>query len=121
MPPVCGDRVQLQQLVLNLLLNGLEAMEPVLDRPRRLTIHSSRQNDEVARVEIRDRGVGLKDPAKAFEAFFTTKVNGLGMGLAICRSIVEAHGGQLWAVSDGADGATFCFTLPFQPRIADKP
>jgi signal transduction histidine kinase len=65
--------------------------------------------------------VGLKDPAKAFEAFFTTKVNGLGMGLAICRSIVEAHGGQLWAVSDGADGATFCFTLPFQPRIADEP
>ena len=121
LPPVCGDRVQLQQLVLNLLLNGLEAMERVLDRPRRLTIHSTRQNDGVARIEIRDRGVGLKDPAKAFEPFFTTKVNGLGMGLAICRSIVEAHGGQLWAVSDGADGATFCFTLPFQPRIADEP
>ena len=114
LPPVRGDRVQLQQLVLNLLLNGLEAMEPVLDRPRQLTIRSTRQNDGVARVEIRDRGVGLKDPGKAFEPFVTTKANGLGMGLAICRSIVEAHGGQLWAVSDGVDGATFCFTLPLQ-------
>jgi PAS domain S-box-containing protein len=121
LPPVCGDRVQLQQLVFNLLLNGLEAMELVLDRPRRLTIHSTRENAAVARIEIRDHGVGLKDPARAFEPFFTTKVNGLGMGLAICRSVVEAHGGQLWAVSDGADGATFCFTLPFQPRIADEP
>jgi PAS domain S-box-containing protein len=121
LPPVCGDRVQLQQLVLNLMLNGLEAMENVLDRPRRLTIQSARQNDGVARIEIRDRGVGLKDPANAFEPFFTTKENGLGMGLAICRSIVEAHGGRLWAVSDGADGATFCFTLPLQPRIADEP
>ena len=121
LPPVWGDRVQLQQLVLNLLQNGLEAMESVLDRPRRLTIHSTRQTDGVARIEIRDCGVGLKDPAKVFEPFFTTKVSGLGMGLAICRSIVEAHGGQLWAVSDGADGTTFCVTLPFQPRIADEP
>jgi PAS domain S-box-containing protein len=120
LPPVSGDRVELQQLVLNLLLNGLEAMEPVLDRPRRLTIHSRRQDDAVARVEIRDHGVGLKDPATAFEPFYTTKVNGLGMGLAICRSIVEAHGGQLWAESDGGDGATFCFTLPFQSRIGDE-
>jgi PAS domain S-box-containing protein len=114
LPPVYGDRVQLQQLVLNLLLNGLEAMEPVLDRPRRLTIVSSRQENGMARVEIRDCGVGLKDPAKAFEPFATTKANGLGMGLAICRSIVEAHGGQLWAASDGVEGATFCLTLPLQ-------
>ena len=121
LPPVCGDRVQLQQLVLNLLLNGLEAMEPVRDRPRRLTIRSTRQDDVVARIEIRDHGVGLKDPARAFEPFFTTKVNGMGMGLAICRSIVEAHRGQLWAVSDGADGATFCFTLPLQPSLAYEP
>jgi PAS domain S-box-containing protein len=121
LPPVCGDRVQLQQLVLNLLLNGLEAMEDVLDRPRELRIHSTRQDDGVARIEIRDRGVGLKDPANAFEPFFTTKENGLGMGLAICRSIVEAHAGRLWAVSDGVDGATFCFTVPFQPGGTDEP
>lgn len=120
LPPVWGDRVQLQQLVLNLLQNGLEAMESVLGRPRRLTIRSTRQADGLARIEIRDCGVGLKDPATVFEPFFTTKVNGLGMGLAICRSIVEAHGGQLWAVSDGAHGTTFCVTLPLQPRIADE-
>jgi C4-dicarboxylate-specific signal transduction histidine kinase len=113
LPPVSGDRVQLQQLVLNLLLNGIEAMEPVGDRPRRLAVRSLRGNDGVARVEIEDCGVGLQDPATAFEPFFTTKHNGLGMGLAICRSIVQDHGGRLWAVSDGAHGATFCFTLPF--------
>jgi PAS domain S-box-containing protein len=121
LPPVWGDRVQLQQLVLNLLLNGLEAMEPVVDRPRRLTIHSTRQNDGLARIEIRDCGVGLKDPATVFEPFFTTKVNGLGMGLAICRSIVEAHGGRLWAVSNRDAGATFCLTLPFQPGSLASP
>jgi PAS domain S-box-containing protein len=116
---VCGDRVQLQQLVFNLLLNGLEAMEPVLDQPRRLTIRSVRQDAEVARVEIQDRGVGLQDAASAFEPFFTTKTTGLGMGLAICRSIVDAHGGRLWAVSDGVHGSTFCFTLPMPPGSAN--
>lgn len=112
LPPVAGDRVQLQQLVLNLLLNGIEAMDPVLDRPRKLLVHSRRDSPETVLVEVRDCGVGLKDPDRVFEAFVTTKENGMGMGLAICRSIVEAHNGRLWAASGEGPGATFCFTLP---------
>jgi PAS domain S-box-containing protein len=113
LPPVAGDRVQLQQLVLNLLLNGIEAMDPVLDRPRKLLVRSKRDSPETVLVEVRDCGVGLKDPDRVFEAFVTTKENGMGMGLAICRSIVEAHNGRLWAASGEGPGATFCFTLPF--------
>ena len=110
--PVTGDRVQLQQLILNLLLNGIEAMDSVVDRPRTLFIRSQRERADTVRVEIRDSGIGLKDPNAVFEAFFTTKENGMGMGLAICRSIVLAHEGRLWATSGEGPGATFCFTLP---------
>jgi hypothetical protein len=109
---VVGDRVQLQQLVLNLLLNGIEAMDPVEDRPKKLFIRSMRQSPETVLVEVQDCGVGLKDPEKVFEAFFSTKENGMGMGLAICRSIVEAHDGRLWATSAEACGTTFCIALP---------
>ena len=112
LPPVAGDRVQLQQLVVNLLLNGIEAMDPVLDRPRKLLVRSKRDSPETVLVEVRDCGVGLKDPDRVFEAFVTTKENGMGMGLAICRSIVDAHNGRLWAASGQGPGATFCFTLP---------
>ena len=112
LPCVTGDRVQLQQLLLNLLVNGIEAMEGVTDRPKRLFIGSKQQAGEGVLVEVRDCGSGLAEPDKAFEAFFTTKENGLGMGLAICRSIVEAHQGRLWAESGDGAGATFCFTLP---------
>ncbi len=114
LPPVLGDRVQLQQLVLNLLLNGMEAMDRVFDRPKGLSIRSKLQAGSIVLVEIRDCGVGLEDPEKIFEAFFTTKENGLGIGLAICRSIIEAHDGRLWAVSGDSTGSTFCFTLPTQ-------
>jgi signal transduction histidine kinase len=114
LPPVTGDRVQLQQLILNLLLNGIEAMDPVIDQPKRLSIRSKRERDDTVLVEIRDSGVGLKDPDTVFEAFFTTKENGMGMGLAICRSIVQAHNGRLWAASGEGPGATFYFTLPLQ-------
>ena len=112
--PVTGDRVQLQQLILNLLLNGIEAMDPVTDHPKRLFIRSKREPDNTALVEIQDSGAGLKDPDSVFEAFVTTKENGMGMGLAICRSIVQAHSGRLWAASGEGTGATFCFTLPLQ-------
>jgi len=112
--PVTGDRVQLQQLILNLLLNGIEAMDAVTDHCKRLFIRSIQQRDDTVLVEIRDSGVGLKDPDTVFEAFFTTKENGMGMGLAICRSIVQAHNGRIWAASGAASGATFCFTLPLQ-------
>jgi PAS domain S-box-containing protein len=112
LPCVGGDRVQLQQLLFNLLINGIEAMDGVEDRPKRLFIRSNEQADEGVVVEVRDCGPGLTAPEKAFEAFYTTKENGLGMGLAICRSIVEAHQGRLWAESADGTGATFFFTLP---------
>jgi PAS domain S-box-containing protein len=112
LPSVGGDRVQLQQLLFNLLINGIEAMETVTDRPKRLWIRSDQKADEGVLIEVRDCGPGLVEPEKAFEAFYTTKENGLGMGLAICRSIVEAHQGRLWAESAGGTGATFYFTLP---------
>jgi signal transduction histidine kinase len=115
--PVAGDRVQLQQLLFNLLLNGIEAMDPVVDRPRKLMIRSKRSG-EVVLVEIQDCGIGLPDSEKAFEAFFTTKQNGLGMGLPVCRSIIEAHSGRLWAVSAEGVGTTFFFTLPAQLSMA---
>jgi PAS domain S-box-containing protein len=112
-PLVSVDRVQLQQLILNLLLNGMEAMDPVHDRPRKLWIGCRLENSSQMLIEVRDQGVGLKDhPDKLFDAFFTTKENGMGMGLAICRSIVEAHNGRLWAAPREGSGATFCFTLP---------
>jgi PAS domain S-box-containing protein len=112
LPLLPGDRVQLQQLVLNLLLNGIEAMDPVQVRPRKLYIRSKRDSPEAVLVEVRDCGVGLKEPERIFDAFVTSKENGMGMGLAICRSIVEAHSGRLWAASTDGPGATFCFTLP---------
>jgi hypothetical protein len=114
MARVTGDRVQLQQLILNLLLNGIEAMDPVTDHPKRLFIRSKQDGDDAVLVEIQDSGVGLKDPDTVFDAFFTTKENGMGMGLAICRSIVQAHNGRLWAASGEGPGAMFCFTLPLQ-------
>jgi PAS domain S-box-containing protein len=117
LPAVTGDRVQLQQLVFNLFLNGIEAMDLVLDRPKKLCIRSKRQSQEAVLVEIEDSGVGMDDPEKAFEAFFTTKENGMGMGLAICRSIIEAHHGRLWAESGNGAGTTFSFTLPAQASV----
>jgi len=120
LPPVVGDRVQLQQLLLNLLVNGLDAMEEAADRPRRLFIRSKHQASEGVLVEVRDCGPGLAEPDKAFEAFFTTKENGLGMGLAICRSIVEAHQGRLWAESADGTGATFYFILPMREPNGDS-
>ncbi|HXP40505.1 MAG TPA: ATP-binding protein, partial [Candidatus Acidoferrales bacterium] len=110
--PVAGDRVQLQQVVFNLLLNGIEAMDSVLDRPKKLFIRSKRHSPETVLIEIQDSGVGLKDPEKVFEAFFTTKENGMGMGLAVCRAIIDAHHGRLWAASGEGAGTTFSFTLP---------
>jgi signal transduction histidine kinase len=103
--------VQLQQLTLNLILNGLEAMDEVNDRARSLSISSEVVSDGV-RIQVRDCGVGLKDPKKIFEPFFTTKQSGMGMGLAICRTVVEAHGGRIWATDQEGPGTTLCFTLP---------
>ena len=113
LPRVLGDRVQLQQVVLNLILNGIEAMSGVVDRPRELTISTHREDPDRVRVVVKDSGIGL-DPDKAtqiFDAFYTTKRSGMGMGLSISRSIVENHGGRLWAVPNDGPGTTFQFTV----------
>jgi PAS domain S-box-containing protein len=109
---VLGDRVQIQQLVLNLLMNGLDAMDSVSDRPKRIVIRSQQSNPTTALVEIEDSGIGLADCERAFEPFFTTKEHGMGMGLTICRSIAEGHNGKLWATANRIFGTTFRFTLP---------
>jgi signal transduction histidine kinase len=118
LPLTLGDRVQLQQVIFNLLLNGIEAMEPVTNRPKKLHIRSKLQSSDTILVEIRDYGTGLADSEKVFEAFYTTKERGMGMGLSICRSIVEAHGGRLGITSSPGPGTTFFFTLPLGSRQA---
>ena len=112
LPNVTADRVQLQQVLMNLMLNGIEAMK---DTAGELTIKSELGQDGQLLISVRDTGVGLPDEAdRIFNAFFTTKPQGSGMGLAICRSIVEAHRGRLWASSNDGRGATFQFTLPVE-------
>jgi len=113
LPTVMGDRVQLQQVVLNLVLNGIEAMGAVADRPRELVIETRREDAEHVRVAVRDVGVGLEPETvnRLFDAFYTTKPSGMGMGLSISRSIIDNHGGRLWAVPNHGPGATFLFTV----------
>jgi len=114
LPPVVIDRVLLQQVMLNLIMNAMEAMRPVNDRTRVLHIRTEEQPSGSIVVLVRDSGVGIDSEhlSRMFEAFYTTKVQGIGMGLTISRSIIEAHGGRLWAVADNGLGSTFCFTLP---------
>jgi len=117
LPPVRGDRIQLQQVLLNLLVNAVEASREVPPERRRLIVHSTveyRDDESWAVVRVEDGGVGFREPeaARLFEAFYTTKPGGLGMGLSISRSIIEAHGGRLWATANADHGATFHFALP---------
>jgi C4-dicarboxylate-specific signal transduction histidine kinase len=112
--PVQGDRVQLQQVVLNLILNAVEAMSSVEAGPRELVISAEQNQTNGVHLAVRDSGPGI-DPARldrVFEAFYTTKSSGVGMGLSICRSIIDAHGGRLWAEANEPRGAVFQFTLP---------
>jgi C4-dicarboxylate-specific signal transduction histidine kinase len=113
LPAVLGDRIQLQQVILNLMRNGIEAMSAVVGRPRRLLIRSQMDAGQVLFC-IRDNGIGVSAEAmpRLFEPFFTTRTHGIGMGLAISRSIIEAHGGRLWAESTPNEGSAFQFTLP---------
>src|ERR1700734_2485329 len=114
LPPVLGDRIQLQQVLLNLIMNGIESMTSSSDRPRVLLIRSQTQESGHVLVAVQDSGTGLDARAIShiFDTFFTTKPAGMGMGLAISRSIVEAHGGRLWPVPDASEGAIFNLTLP---------
>jgi C4-dicarboxylate-specific signal transduction histidine kinase len=113
LPMILADRVQLQQVIINLVMNGIEAMQSVTDRPRELVIRSQQAETGVL-VTVIDTGVGIfaENADRLFNAFFTTKSSGMGMGLSICRSIVEAHGGRLWVTANVPHGATFQFTLP---------
>jgi C4-dicarboxylate-specific signal transduction histidine kinase len=113
LPATLGDRVQLQQVIVNLIQNGIEAMSDVTGRPRRLAINSRMQDAKEMLVAVRDSGVGIasKDEKRLFDEFFTTKDQGMGMGLSISHSIIEAHGGRLWASANSDFGATFQFTL----------
>jgi PAS domain S-box-containing protein len=119
--PVFGDRVQLQQVLLNLIVNGIDAMRPVLDRPRELTLRTESVGPDGVAVVVEDCGTGIEAEAidRIFDPFFTTKAEGLGMGLAICRSIVEAHGGTLSASPHAPHGTAFRFTLPFDRTVRD--
>src|ERR1700761_5767228 len=112
LPEVWGDRVQIQQVLVNLCINGFDAMDSLIDGPRVLAVRTRVHDQGAIRVEVQDNGVGLFDHDKIFEAFYTTKEHGMGLGLPICRSIVELHNGRLWPQSDDQPGTTFCFTMP---------
>jgi PAS domain S-box-containing protein len=114
LPLILGDRVQLQQVIINLVMNGIEAMQPVTDRPRELAVRSGQDETRQALVSVTDCGIGIAadNANRLFNAFFTTKSSGLGMGLSICRSIVEAHGGRLMVSGNEGPGATFQLALP---------
>ena len=124
LPPIMGDRIQLQQVLLNLVVNGMEAMRQSPEDRRQLSIEAESHVSEgqaLVLIRVTDAGIGLsaEDQPRLFEAFYTTKAEGMGMGLAISRSIVEAHGGRLWATPNAGFGATFQFVLPAQTRSAD--
>jgi PAS domain S-box-containing protein len=120
LPAILGDRVQLQQVIINLMMNGIEAMQSVTDRPRELLIRSRQDAAEQVLASVTDCGVGIsaENAERLFNPFFTTKSGGMGMGLSICRSIIEAHGGRLWATASIPHGATFQFILPVNADTA---
>jgi C4-dicarboxylate-specific signal transduction histidine kinase len=118
LPSVALDRVQVLQVFVSLIRNGMEAMEAMVDGARALQIRSCRDGIDAIRVEIRDAGSGFKDAERVFEPFFTTKPHGAGMGLIICRSIIEAHGGRLWTANNETCGATVAFTLPLAASVS---
>ena len=120
---IIGDRVQLQQVLLNLIMNGIEAMADSTDRQRRLKIRSAKDEFGRALVAVEDLGPGFDraQQDRLFEAFFTTKPQGMGIGLSICRSIIDSHGGRLWASPNAPKGAVFQFTLPAAAGAANRP
>jgi signal transduction histidine kinase len=114
LPPVRGDSVQLRQVILNLVMNAIEATSAAPEGPRELTVLSQKHAPDAVAVAVRDSGVGI-EPAhidQIFKPFFTTKSSGMGMGLAIARSAIESHGGRLWATPNSGRGATFQFSVP---------
>ena len=122
LPLIRGDQVELQQVILNLIVNAIEAMSGMSEGPRELLIATVKSESGDVLVAVRDSGPGLEPIAleRLFEAFYTTKPDGLGLGLSICRSIIEAHGGRLWASANTPRGAVFQFTLPVDSDIASR-
>jgi PAS domain S-box-containing protein len=116
--PIRGDRVQLQQVTLNLVLNAADSMKDVIDRPRDLLVGTGKDPDGGVRLWVRDAGVGFKpeDAERLFDAFYTTKTEGMGIGLSISRSVIESHGGRVWATANDEPGTTFCIWVPDEPR-----
>jgi PAS domain S-box-containing protein len=114
LPPALGDRIQLQQVILNLLRNAADAMSTIDDRPRELLVRTARDEGNRVRLSVKDSGVGFTPQAadKIFQAFYTTKTDGMGIGLSVSRSIVEAHQGRLWATPNDGPGSTFSFSIP---------
>lgn len=123
LPPVTGDRVQLQQVILNLLRNASDAMGGVEDRPRELVIRTGQDEGDCVRLSVQDAGVGFdpQDADRLFEAFYTTKSGGMGIGLSVSRSIIESHDGRLWATPNDGPGATFSFSIPQALRKEQSP
>ncbi len=121
LPPIYGDRIQLQQVILNLISNSLEAMEGIKEA-RELSVCSSRKDVHTVLIEVKDSGCGIPEQnvSKLFTNFFTTKTYGLGMGLSISRSIIEAHGGRLESKNNPDRGANFYFTLPFKTKVSGE-
>jgi PAS domain S-box-containing protein len=119
LPPVMGDRVQLQQVVLNLLMNAADAMTGIDDRPRQLLVRTERDEADQLRLSVQDAGVGLGPQGvdKLFEPFYTTKSGGMGIGLSVSRSIIENHHGRLWATPNDGPGATFSFSIPCSTAV----
>jgi C4-dicarboxylate-specific signal transduction histidine kinase len=121
LPAIFADRVQMQQVIINLVINGIEAMEGVIDRPHELVIRSCQYESDQVSVTVKDSGVGIaaETADRLFGAFVTTKSNGMGMGSSICRSIIQAHGGRIWIEPNLTEGAAFHFTLPLHPDESD--
>jgi PAS domain S-box-containing protein len=122
LPPVIGDRVQLQQVILNLLRNGSDAMANIEDRARQLLVRTRREGDDRVCLSVQDAGTGInpRDSDKLFEAFYTTKSGGMGIGLSVSRSIIERHHGRLWVEPNDGAGATFSFSVPCEPESTKR-
>jgi signal transduction histidine kinase len=118
LPDIYGDRVQLQQVILNLLLNASDAMKGVANRAREILVRTELQHDDAVRLTVVDSGIGIdrKQAEKLFEPFYTTKSAGMGIGLSVSRRIIERHGGRLWAEPNGGHGASFSFSIPIQMK-----
>jgi C4-dicarboxylate-specific signal transduction histidine kinase len=120
LPMVFVDRIQLQQVIINVIINSIDAMQSVTDRPRELTIQSRLDGEHQVLLTVKDCGVGIsaENADRLFSPFFTTKPSGMGMGLSICRSIIEAHGGRMWTEANLPHGAAFHFALPLGQEYA---